>query len=106
MPTRTFCMTLTPGAADEYRRRHDQLWPELRDALHNAGVRDYRIYLDEQSHTLFAVMEHDEDHQLDALPGLPVMRCWWAYMADIMATHPDDSPVTRELLPMFHLPGP
>lgn len=99
-----FRMQLNPGAADEYRRRHDAIWPELAALLHEAGVRDYSIHLDEDSHTLFAVMWRREDHGMDALPGHPVMRRWWAHMADLMATNPDGSPVVTPLTPMFHLP--
>jgi len=41
---------------------------------------------------------------MDALPKQEVMRRWWAYMADIMATNPDNSPVTAPLRRVFHLP--
>jgi L-rhamnose mutarotase len=41
---------------------------------------------------------------MDALSDEPVMRRWWAYMRDIMASHPDGSPVIMPLNPMFHLP--
>ena len=41
---------------------------------------------------------------MDDLPAHPVMRRWWAHMADIMATQPDGAPVAVPLVPMFHLP--
>ena len=41
---------------------------------------------------------------MDDLPAHPVMRRWWAHMADLMATNPDGSPVVTPLIPMFHLP--
>jgi L-rhamnose mutarotase len=100
---RAFRMTLHPGQAAEYRRRHDALWPELRDALYDAGIQSYRIYLDEPSGALFAVMEVARENGLDALPGLDVMQRWWAMMADIMATNPDHSPQEVALAPMFDL---
>lgn len=104
MPKHAFRMQLNPGAADEYRRRHDAIWPELAALLHQAGVRDYSIHLDEESHALFAVMWRAEDHGMDALPDHPVMQRWWAHMADLMQTNPDGSPVAVPLVPMFHLP--
>ena len=103
MPTRAFRMNLNPGMADEYRRRHDQIWPELAQALRDAGVVDYRIFLDEPSNALFAVLTHEAVHGLDALPGTALMQRWWHYMHDIMPSHPDNSPVSMDLLPMFSI---
>lgn len=103
MPTKAFRMTLHPGQAEEYQRRHDEIWPELVDALLAAGVEDYRIFLDPETHALYAVLTHRSEHTLDDLPNLPVMKRWWHYMADIMATNPDESPVSVPLLPVFTL---
>lgn len=41
---------------------------------------------------------------MDALPDHPVMKRWWAHMADIMETNADNSPVVTELQTVFHLP--
>ena len=98
-----FKMTLNPGQAQEYKRRHDAIWPELAGILKQAGVRDYSIFLDEDTNTLFAVLWRRADHRMDALPEDPVVKRWWAYMADIMATNPDNSPVGSDLPMMFHL---
>lgn len=99
-----FRMMLNPGMAEEYRRRHDQIWPELVALLKDAGVQDYSIHLDPQTDALFGVLWRRDDHGMDDLPDHPVMRRWWAHMADIMATHPDGEPVAVPLVPMFHLP--
>ena len=98
-----FTMRLHPGRADEYRRRHDAIWPELVALLKGAGISDYSIFLDEPSGTLFAVLRRTDGHRMDALPAEAVMRRWWAHMGDIMATNPDGSPVATPLVPMFHL---
>lgn len=98
-----FTMQLHPGQADEYRRRHDAIWPELAALLREAGIANYSIFLDEHSHTLFGYLERREDHHMDGLPLHPVMRRWWDFMKDIMATHPDGSPVALPLREMFHL---
>ena len=104
--TVAFRMTLNPGQAEAYRQRHDAIWPELSDALIAAGVVDYRIWLDPQSHHLFAVLRRRIEHSLDRLPETGVMQRWWAMMADIMQTHPDNVPVQIELMPVFHLQAP
>lgn len=99
-----FRMMLNPGMAEEYRRRHDRIWPELVALLKDAGVQDYSIHLDPQTDALFGVLWRRDDHGMDDLPDHPVMRRWWSHMADIMATHPDGAPVAVPLVPMFYLP--
>jgi L-rhamnose mutarotase len=104
METIAFRMVLNPGMRDEYARRHRELWPELAQALRDAGVHDYSIFLDETTNHLFAVLKREPNHTMDHLPQLGVMRRWWDYMADIMRTEPDGSPVTTVLPQVFHLP--
>jgi L-rhamnose mutarotase len=103
MPTTAFRMVLHPGMEAEYRRRHDEIWPELANALKSAGVSDYWIFLDRETNHLFAVLKHPEQHGMDELPALPVVRRWWDHMADIMATEPDHTPRSWPLVPMFYL---
>ena len=98
-----FKMQLKPGHAAEYQRRHDAIWPELASLLHASGVRDYSIFLDEATGALFGVLRRADGHAMDALPQHPVMRRWWDYMADLMDTQSDASPVAVPLTPMFHL---
>ncbi|MBC2885347.1 L-rhamnose mutarotase [Ochrobactrum sp. CM-21-5] len=99
-----FRMKLNRGMEAEYRRRHDEIWPELTDLLHQAGVSDYAIYLDEETNILFGVLTRTKDHGMGALPDHPVMRKWWTHMADIMETNPDHSPVSSDLKPVFYMP--
>lgn len=103
MEKHAFKMTLNPGAAREYRRRHDEIWPELVDLLHEAGVSDYSIFIDEETGTLFAVMWRRKDHSLSSLPNHPVMQKWWAHMADIMATNDKNEPLAEDLPLIFHM---
>ena len=99
-----FRMQLNPGMAEEYRRRHDAIWPELSGLLKEVGISDYSIHLDPDSNALFGVLWRADDHRMDDLPAHPVMQRWWAHMADIMETHPDNQPVVTPLVPLFHLP--
>lgn len=98
-----FKMQLHPGMEGEYRRRHDAIWPELVALLKEAGVQDYSIHLDPETNILFGVLWRRPDHGMDALPAHPVMQRWWAHMADIMVTKPDNEPVAVPLVPMFHM---
>jgi L-rhamnose mutarotase len=99
-----FKMLLKPGNAEEYRQRHDAIWPELVGLLRRAGISDYSIWLDPETNILFATLLRTPDHDMDRLPAEPIMRRWWEHMADIMATNPDGSPATKPLEPMFYLP--
>jgi len=98
-----FKMHLNPGQAQEYRRRHDDIWPDLADLLRTAGISDYSIFLDEETNVLFGVLMRRADHTMDDLPSHPVMQKWWAHMADIMETQPDNKPVVTELTKVFHM---
>ena len=99
-----FKMRLNPGTAQEYRQRHDQIWPEMAALLKRAGVSDYSIHLDPETRILFGVLWRTDDHGMDALPQSALMQRWWAHMADLMEVHPGNEPVATPLVPMFHLP--
>jgi L-rhamnose mutarotase len=104
MQKHAFTMQLHPGQAEEYKRRHDEIWPELVALLKEAGISDYSIHLDPETHVLFGVLQLRDDHEMDSLPGTEIMQRWWAHMADIMDTHPDNEPIVKPLQPMFYLP--
>jgi L-rhamnose mutarotase len=103
MPRLAFKMFLNPGQREEYKRRHDEIWPELAALLREAGVRNYSIHLDPQTDILFAYLECAEGNGMDALPEHPVMKRWWAHMKDIMAANVDGSPVSVPLDEVFYL---
>jgi len=104
MTSHAFRMQLKPGAVEEYRRRHDEIWPELSAAISAAGVYDYSIFLDEQTLSLFAVLKLRPDHRREELPLQPLMQRWWDYMAPLMEVEPGNRPKEWPLTPLFHLP--
>ena len=99
-----FKMQLFKGFEEEYKRRHDVLWPDLEQLLKQAGISEYSIFLDEDTNTLFGVLKATDPAALDNLPAQPVMQKWWAYMKDIMETNDDNSPVNIPLKEVFYLP--
>ncbi len=103
MSIHAFRMQLKAGAVDEYRRRHQEIWPELSELLSASGIRDYSIFLDEATLTLFAVLKLTDDHKRDALPSHPVMQRWWDYMAPLMEVESSNRPKEWPLVPLFHL---
>lgn len=99
-----FKMKLFPGCEAEYKKRHDELWPELSALLKQAGVSEYSIFLDEETGSLFGFLKADDPKLLDSLPAQAIMQKWWAYMSDIMESNHDNSPVSIPLKEVFYLP--
>ncbi len=99
-----FRMNLNPGQAREYEKRHDNIFPELAQALKDAGVSDYSIWFDEQASHLFAILTLADDHTMDKLPQSEICRRWWAFMADIMETDAANVPTQIPLKRVFLLP--
>ena len=98
-----FKMKLKDGFEAEYKKRHDEIWPDLANELTKAGVTDYSIYLDSESLILFAVQKLSDNTTAHNLPQSNIVKKWWDYMADIMETNPDHSPVCSVLPEVFHL---
>ena len=103
MHRHAFKMKLKPGVIAEYKKRHDEIWPELARELRDAGISDYSIFLDEETLTLFAVQKLTETNTAAGLPQTAVVKKWWAYMAPLMEVQPDNAPVCTELPEVFHL---
>ena len=99
-----FKMKLFPNQEAEYKKRHDEIWPELIALLKDSGISEYAIFLDPETNALFGVLKADEPIKLDELPSYPVMKLWWKYMGDIMESNPDNSPVSIPLKEVFYLP--
>jgi len=99
-----FKMKLKPGHKAEYIKRHDQVWPEILDLIKKSGVHDYSIFLDEETNILFGVQKVEGGVSSQDLGAAEIQKKWWAYMADIMETNPDNSPVTVLLEEVFYTP--
>lgn len=98
-----FKMKLKPGQKEEYIRRHYFIWPSLKSELKKQGVTDYTIFLDEETDTLFGVQKNNGEGNSQEMGNNEIVKQWWEYMADIMETNPDKSPVTVPLVNVFHL---
>ncbi|WP_237690495.1 L-rhamnose mutarotase [Salegentibacter lacus] len=96
-------MKLLPGFQAEYKKRHNEIWPELSKLLSDRGIYDYSIFLDEETLILFAIQKVRPGANLESLTEEPILRKWWKYMSDIMETNPDNSPVEKPLKKVFHM---
>jgi L-rhamnose mutarotase len=98
-----FKMYLKVGQKEEYKKRHDQLWPELHKTLKEAGISEYSIFLDEETNILFAFQKASGEGGSQDLGQTAIVKKWWAFMADIMKTNPDNSPVSIQLEEVFFM---
>jgi L-rhamnose mutarotase len=100
---KAFKMSVNPDQHAEYARRHNPIWRELEDALRSHGVLSYSIFLDESASELFAYVELESEARWNDIAQTDVCRRWWKYMREIMPSHADGSPVSRELKEVFHI---
>ena len=98
-----FKMYLNEGQKKAYKKRHDEIWPELKQLLKDAGVSEYSIFLDEETNTLFAFQKVSGDGSSQDLGQTEIVQKWWAYMKDIMKSNSDNSPVTVPLEEVFYM---
>ena len=103
MVRKAFKMKLYEGLKEEYARRHNALWQEMKDMIHEYGGSNYSIYLDEETNTLFGYIELENEALWAKSADTAICRKWWDFMADIMETNPDNSPVSIDLTDVFHL---
>ena len=103
MKRAAFKMKLKKGFEAEYKKRHDHIWPELSHLLKESGISYYSIFLDEETLTLFAVQKLSSGNTAADLPSSPILKKWWNYMADIMETNQDNSPLVKPLKEVFHM---
>jgi L-rhamnose mutarotase len=98
-----FKMHLNEGQKAEYIKRHNEIWSELKTLLKDAGISEYSIFLDEETNTLFAFQKVSGVGSSQELGKTEVVQKWWKFMADIMKTNPDNSPVTVPLVEVFYM---
>ena len=103
MVRKGFKMFLNPGMAEEYEKRHNELWPEMKEMIHQYGGHNYSIFLDRETNVLYGYLEVEDEELWAKSADTPINRKWWDYMADIMETRADNSPVCVDFVPVFHL---
>ena len=71
--------------------------------IHKYGGSNYSIFLDEETNTLIGYIELENEELWNKSAETEICKKWWDYMADIMETNEDNSPVSIDLKPMFFL---
>jgi L-rhamnose mutarotase len=75
----------------------------MKDMIHEYGGKNYTIFLDKETLTLFGYIEIEDKEKWKKGADTAINRKWWDFMADIMETNPDNSPVATDLQNVFHL---
>ena len=96
-----FHLLLNPGMQEEYKRLHDEIWPELLDLMTRAGISNYTIW--NTGEHLFGYHEVQDRKFADELcANSPISHKWSQAMEKII--HIDIDPETgkqREMKLMF-----
>ncbi|WP_315110681.1 L-rhamnose mutarotase [Clostridium intestinale] len=103
MSRKSVKMKVFSGFHNEYKKRHDEIWHEMIDMLHEHGAKNYSIFLDSETNSLFAYLEIEDEERWSKTAETEICQKWWTYMKDIMETNEDNSPVSADLVEVFHL---
>ncbi|OTQ71677.1 MULTISPECIES: L-rhamnose mutarotase [unclassified Gilliamella] len=96
-------MQVHPDKHAEYKKRHDEIFPDLMKELKAHGAHNYSIFLDCKRNLLFAYVEIESEERWDAVAKTAACQKWWAFMKDIMPSNSDNSPISEPLTEVFYL---
>ncbi len=93
-----FISRIRPDRIDTYRQRHAEVWPEMLQALHETGWRDYTLHLAAAALLAGVVDVDDFDAAREAMAAREVNTRWQAEMAALFGSDgpPDEGFVQLE----------
>jgi len=103
MIRKSFVMEVNPDQHEEYEKRHNPIWEELRKTLKSHGVHNYSIFLNKETNHLFGYVEIEDEERWNRIAQTEICQRWWKHMKDIMPSNPDNSPYSTELEEVFHI---
>jgi L-rhamnose mutarotase len=86
-----FTFELQPGMEDEYKRRHDEIWPELVDAIKDAGISNYTLFRRDRQVIAYAECEPDVATAFSKVGATDVNARWAAWFEDVIVRLTDES---------------
>lgn len=98
-----FSLHLPADRIELYRLRHDNLWPELKEAIRAQGGSNYSIFALPDVDRVRGYVEVEDLERWSAGGESALTRNWWRWMADVMPTNSDFSPVQAPIIEVFHL---
>ena len=92
-------LEVRPGYEEEYKKRHEEIWPEMIQMLKESGVRNYSIF--RHGLTLLGYFETDNlKNTISSINQSEINRKWGEYMAPIMKIEIDSERNFPYLLPL------
>ena len=99
MPQYAWVLEVRPGYEEEYKRRHEEIWPEMVETLKEAGIHNYSIF--RHGLTLFGYFEtEDIDRITEYLADSEVNQRWSEWMDPLMKVEIDPNTDFPYLLPL------
>lgn len=96
-------MKLLEGNIEEYKKRHNPIWSELKEILIDHGVTNYSIFFDNDTNDLFGYAEIEDQNMWKEVANTDICKKWWDFNASLMEVNSDSSPVSKNLLEVFHI---
>ena len=89
---------LKDGKRDEYVRRHNEIWKEMKDVLTSAGIRNYSIWLCGDEIFGYYECEKGVDYAAAVQANSPIVDKWNEYMKDVMTMELDSKTGAQPML--------
>ncbi|KAB8163013.1 L-rhamnose mutarotase [Streptomyces sp. 3MP-14] len=100
-----FLLRVRPDRIDEYRRRHADVWPEMRAALTATGWHNYSLFLRDDGLLVGYLETEDFEAAQRAMAATDVNARWQAEMGELFEALDDQRPdeAMKPLTEIFHL---
>ncbi len=84
-----FVMQIRPGLEEEYKRRHDEIWPDMVEALQASGFTNYTLFRRGTSVYAYLECQPDRATAFTAMDATDVNRRWQQWMSDVIESITD-----------------
>ena len=89
---------IVPGAQEEYKKRHDEIWPEMKEVLEKAGIVNYSIWMTGETLFGYYECEYGVEYAGKMQAESEIVKKWDAYMKDILIMEKDPDTGAQPLL--------
>jgi len=100
-----FLIYAQPEKYEEYIRRHNPIWPDLKKELKKYGISNYSIFMHENKKYLFGYFEIKNKRLYERMGDSEVCRKWWKHMTEVLICNAESDEKAKEdiLTEVFYL---
>lgn len=98
-----FTFDLYEGAEEEYKKRHDEIWPELVEAIKSSGFENYSLFRRGTQVVAYAEVHPDLPAALAKLGEFDVNARWAEWFKDLIVNLADDHGRLKTFQEVWHL---